>query len=357
MKRLIILMIASMLMGGGVEIGEYSFGAGSSGNASAYNGSLTMELPEEFLKVEGYSDGDEYFAKGCITNDAGESIECDVFTRRFFQAEELYLKYNTFKDFIVGTCHRSNAKNGELTFLQEDVSFGDSAMGYLTHYSVFKTNRYAAYIKGEGAYYMVFIEAEGEIDQTAAVDILSSIKVNAIAEKREVDNFTLRVEDERYYSDVLEGASIMIPYNWEPTEGERFVYPNCILSMKSNGSGSTITVRMVSKEQMDAKNYLEVYDILYNESIQRGDCSGKGEERLVMESNTPTGIIRALEIYDLVPAIFVGVMQDETHYYIIEGELVFNDYYLAVNVMEIALSFETENGLLNNNYNVDEKYY
>jgi len=342
------MLIASVLVGGGVNSDELSTETIDYNIVAVCNDSLMFELPEGFTQMNEYLPGGDYFAYGYLMDSTGEETLCNVYVKRFFQAEELYLKYDTLKDFIVGTCHRIDSKNGELTFISEDYSFGGSAMGYITHFTVSNANRYSAYIKGEGAYYMVFMEVEGQIDENIPFDMLKSIEINQVAEQKAVDEFQVKVEGDRYYSASVGGVSIAMPYNWEPMEGERFVYSNCILAIQGNGSGSSITVQMVEKDLV-VLNYLEVYDYLYEESIFRGNCIGDSGERGYLETEIESGISTIVELYDVEPAIFICVLQDDKYYYIVKGNLLVNDYDRAIDIVDFMLTFNVE-GLIENDY-------
>jgi len=347
MKRLIILLIASALAGSGVNIGEYIPDGPHANTVAVCNRSLTFEMPEEMTIQENPVPSYEYSAFAHFTDKNGEDTMCHIYAVRFFLEEEKNFKYDMLDEYIVSINRQLLPNNVQVDFIHNDYQFGESATGHITYVYYKGLNRYTAYIRGEGVYYLVGVDFSAEVDESILLDMVRSVQIDNEAEKIEVDAFEARIENDRYYSADMENVSVHLPYGWIPTESSCLLYQNCILSIAGEIKGNQLTVRIVDKSTLGVINIDELYEVLYDEMILRGYCDGVEDEYVQVDKRTEAGIKTTIQLYDSDLIRMDCIMQDDDYYYILEGVVTNNHYDIVMQMIDIILSFDAE-GIYNN---------
>ena len=221
------------------------------------DGAVTIDIPDALVYEEPFP-GSENFTYGFLHDEDGEEHYCKVYVTRIFQEEDPILDINVLE----ATSHEGLVLiHGYDTDIQpiQTTTFDTNEVGFITRVSYLdgysEVTRYLINIMSDGVFYQVNISSDtGLIQELVALKILHSVKIDIAREKEIVDAFKLDIRDNVYYSQRLEGASMVIPPFCYASEGFVLIFSNLIMNFRSDDNLGSVSVEHYDKAQNHSNN-------------------------------------------------------------------------------------------------------
>ncbi len=283
---------------------------------SVKDGLLSMSIPQSFEINKVAGPGYIFYAEDS-TNSIDNYNEYTLYIVSFYQKEDVSF-YPEYLDIYEYTAEAlSEGPDCSIERIKENVNFGDGT-GFISKISLDYSDKYTANIAGNDVYYKVIIYSDGisDDDEEIMINILESINLHGEKEKELADNFELNVTGGRYYSADKQGASVLCPDGWSPSESNVLSNTESILSLVSDDNMGTISVNCYPKSVYDFEDIDDFIVTNVFNTYQRGILEELDLDLVTRTFSDNTG--RILYIYDTGLIFLHFFMEFEDAYYCIE---------------------------------------
>jgi len=213
-------------------------------------GLIKLSIPDS-LEISDQDIGTVFHSKGYLKDEDGNDLYCSVYVTMFYQEEEPQLDYEMMNTLLEPNLIMEYGPNMGVNRIR-NIETPSGAKGFysLVTYGTGDGpfSRYFMMVQGDGAYYNInIVSPTGAVTPELAEQILTSVDIDKSLEKKAVDGFELNIKDGFYNSPRLEGARIVLPPDWNPTESSVAIYDNIVLSITSGSNDGFINVKRYEK--------------------------------------------------------------------------------------------------------------
>jgi len=300
-------------------------------NVMVNDGMVSFYVPDNFEDFE-KEPGQIYRGGGSFVGQDGEDYWCTISVVAVAKNEDSMRKED-FPVFAQSNSTYTHGQNTVFEMLDESFSLKNyegvlATIRYPSGMNVY--HEYFTYLESDNMLYDISFtldfnlsldDSEDHYEDVLCEEILETFSFDEAIEAEVNNSIAFNIEDNVYYSEAVEGASIPIPDNWLPANGAKFIFNNLFISiMPQDGSVGQVTVRQYEKSRysMDKsmKSFLAI-DLV--EMANRGeiDMEDEASENYMIYESSITSRLEMFAYYNVV-CIFKSYVEDEDYFYTVQ---------------------------------------